>query len=60
MGSRLTSDEEIREIQRRMYIECDLHCSGSLYGCENWSRTLREESRLMMFVNKVLKNILVS
>jgi hypothetical protein len=59
VGSRLTSDEEIREIQCRMCIESDLHRSGSLYGCENWSLTLREESRLMMLVNRVLKKIFV-
>jgi len=60
VGSRLTSDGETREIQCRMCIESDLHCLGSLYGCENWSPTLREESRLMIFVNRVLKKILVS
>jgi hypothetical protein len=26
-----------------------------LYGCENWSLTLREESRLRMFENRVLR-----
>jgi hypothetical protein len=28
-----------------------------LYGCETWSLTLREEHRLRMFENKVLKRI---
>jgi hypothetical protein len=28
-----------------------------LYGCENWSLTLREESRLRVFENKVLRRI---
>ena len=28
-----------------------------LYGCETWSLTLREEHRLMMFENKVLRKI---
>jgi hypothetical protein len=28
-----------------------------LYGCEIWSLTLREESRLMVFENRVLKRI---
>jgi hypothetical protein len=41
VGSRLTSGEEIREIQRRMCIESDLHCIGFLYGRENLSLTLR-------------------
>jgi hypothetical protein len=26
-----------------------------LYGCENWSLTLREEHRLRMFENRVLR-----
>jgi hypothetical protein len=28
-----------------------------LYGCENWSLILREESRLRVFENKVLRRI---
>jgi hypothetical protein len=28
-----------------------------LYGCETWSLTLREESRLSMFENRVQKRI---
>jgi hypothetical protein len=28
-----------------------------LYGCETWSLTLREEHRLRVFVNRVLKRI---
>ena len=28
-----------------------------LYGCETWSRTLREEHRLRLFENKVLRKI---
>jgi hypothetical protein len=28
-----------------------------LYGCENWSLTLREEHRLRVFENKVLRRI---
>jgi hypothetical protein len=28
-----------------------------LYGCETWSLTLREEHRLRMFENKVLRSI---
>jgi hypothetical protein len=28
-----------------------------LYGCESWSLTLKEESRLRMFENKVLRRI---
>jgi len=29
----------------------------SLYGCETWSPTLREEHRLRMFENRVLRRI---
>jgi hypothetical protein len=28
-----------------------------LYGCENWSLTLREERRLRVFENRVLRRI---
>jgi hypothetical protein len=31
--------------------------SGSLYGCETWSLTLREEHRLRVFENRVLRRI---
>jgi hypothetical protein len=30
-----------------------------LYGCETWPLTLREEYRLMMFENKLLRRIFV-
>jgi hypothetical protein len=28
-----------------------------LYGCETWSRTLREEHRLRVFENRVLRRV---
>ena len=31
--------------------------ASSLYGCENWSLTLREECRLRVFENRVLRRI---
>jgi len=31
-----------------------------LYGCETWSLTLREESRLSVFENSVLRGIFVA
>jgi len=31
--------------------------SDVLYGCETWSRTLREECRLRVFENRVLRRI---
>jgi hypothetical protein len=30
-----------------------------LYGCETWSQTLREEHRLRIFENRVLRRIFV-
>jgi hypothetical protein len=30
-----------------------------LYGCETWSLTLREEHRLRVFENKVLRSIFI-
>jgi hypothetical protein len=35
-----------------MYIGTEV-----LYGCETWSLTLREEHRLMVFENRVLRRI---
>jgi hypothetical protein len=29
---------------------------GVLYGCENWSLTMKEESRLRVFENRVLED----
>jgi hypothetical protein len=34
-----------------------VHCQCVLYGCETWSLTLREECRLRVFENKVLRRI---
>jgi hypothetical protein len=41
-----------------------IHCEGKciicrvvLYGCETWSLTLREEHRMRVFENRVLKRI---
>jgi hypothetical protein len=31
--------------------------TGSLYGCEIWSLTLREEFRLRVFENRILRQI---
>jgi hypothetical protein len=32
--------------------------SDTLYGCETWSLTLREERRLKMFENRVVRRII--
>ena len=34
-----------------------VHCQCAMYGCETWSLTLREESRLRVFENRVLRRI---
>ena len=31
--------------------------SGFLYGCETWSLTLRDERRLRVFENRVLRKV---
>jgi hypothetical protein len=36
----------------RSFITCTL-----LYGCETWSLTIREEPRLRVFENRVLRRI---
>jgi len=36
-------------------VLCVIHCV--LYGCETWSLTLREERRLRVFENAVLRRI---
>jgi hypothetical protein len=33
------------------------HRNAVLYGCETWSLTLREERRLMVFENRVLRRV---
>jgi hypothetical protein len=43
------------------FIKCYRHSNTSLpvvlYGCETWSLTLREEHRLRVFENRVLRRI---
>ena len=34
-----------------------VHTKGISYGCETWSLTLREERRLRVFENRVLRNV---
>ena len=58
-------DNQIISGKERRY--CEMHknkiiyavykCSVVLYGCETWSLTLREESRLRVFENKILRRI---
>ena len=36
---------------------CPVHSISVLYGCETWSLTLREECRLRVFENRILRRI---
>ena len=45
----------MKEIQIKIYITIILPVV--LYGCETWSLTLREESRLRVFENRILRRI---
>jgi hypothetical protein len=45
----------IRKVKIKIYETVILPVS--LYGCENWSLTLREEHRLRGFGNRVLRRI---
>jgi len=40
---------------KSLYTECSI--SPVVYGCETWSRTSREERRLSVFENRVLRRI---
>ena len=51
MSSQLLS----KNIKLKIYITVILPVI--LYGCETWSLTLREEKRLQVFENKVLRKI---
>jgi len=46
-------------VQKHMKIKTyrNIILSVVLYGCEIWSLTLREESKLRMFDNRVLRKI---
>jgi hypothetical protein len=47
----LLSNNVKNEIYRTIILFC------IVYGCESWSLTLREECRLRVFENKVLRRI---
>ena len=40
-----------------LFVLVDLELPVVLYGCETWSLTLREEHRLRVFQNRVLRRI---
>ena len=51
MSSRLLSKNLKFKIYRTIILPV------VLYGCETWSLTLREERRLMVFENRVLRKV---
>src|SRR5215468_8591252 len=51
LSSRLLSKNLIFKIYRTIILP------GVLYGCETWSLTLREERRLRVFENRVLRGV---
>jgi PAS domain-containing protein len=59
VGLRKLYNEQLRDLsknlKRRIYKTIILPVI--LYGCETWSLTLREEHRVRVFVNKVLRRI---
>ena len=44
-------------IQKRIKVYRTIILSVVLYGCETWSLTLREERRLRVFENRVLRRV---
>jgi hypothetical protein len=44
------------EVKQLDFINCTFN--SVLYGCETWSLTLREEFRLRVFENRVLRKML--
>jgi hypothetical protein len=47
-----------KNTKRKIYRSIEVRIlSVVLYGCETWSLTLREEHRLRMFENRVLRRI---
>jgi len=53
--NRLSSSLLLRNLKTEIYRTIILHVV--LYGCETWSLTLREERRLRLSVNRVLRRL---
>ena len=53
MSSRLPS----RNLKIKIYTIRTITLPVVLYGCETWSLTLREERRLRVFENRVLRKV---
>jgi hypothetical protein len=45
-----------KNVKIRIYVQ-DYNLPAVLYGCETWSLTLKEEYRLSLFENRVLRRI---
>ena len=56
MQNRLSSRLPSKNIEVKLYRNINLHVI--LYGCETWLFKLREEIRLRMFENRVMRRIL--
>ena len=54
MQNRLSSNLQYKIVK----IKMNYNLACYLYGCETWSLTLREERRLRVFGNMVLRRIL--
>jgi hypothetical protein len=52
----LVSSSAVKTVKMKIYRTISLPVF--LYGCETWALTLREEHRLRVFQNRVLKKIL--
>jgi len=59
----IPAEERDFSLLRNFHTDSAIHpayysaCKGVLYGCETWSLALREESRLRVFENRVLRRI---
>jgi hypothetical protein len=57
---RIFQDHEVTVLKLFYCFSYNIECNPVpvvLYGCETWSLTLREEHRLRMFENRVLRRI---
>jgi hypothetical protein len=64
-GARLGNITRCHFLKNNIFLRCNLTSIYKtiilpvvLYGCETWSVTLREEHRLRVFENKVLRRII--
>jgi hypothetical protein len=53
----LSSRLQYKNLKIRIYIRRSIILPVVLYGCETWSLTLKEERRLRVFENRVLRRL---